>query len=147
MNPTEKNKLAVLYTLALARTPLTIQEVTIRTGKSYNTVKKVLLGDNRVKKSGKYPTRYYLAKPAELDSELVRVSDEPPKEGWVVWVGKIRAKISRLLEIDKDMHTTDVRKQGMVLEALGANLVSLGRTMQDKADEPNWYALIGGEDD
>lgn len=146
MNPTEKNRVAVLFTLAMAQSPLTVDDLSKRTGKSYNTVKKVLKSEQRVQKVGHYPARYYLSKPEEIDSELVRVTGEQPKEGWVPWLDKVRPKIVRLTEIDSTAHTKDVRNQGLVLEALGTNLLSLGRTMQRVSDEPNWYELIGGTD-
>jgi len=49
--------------------------------------------------------------------------------------------------LDKTRQLDEVTRQGMILEALGINLVSLGRELQDKADEPDWYSQIGGNED
>jgi len=49
--------------------------------------------------------------------------------------------------IDKARLSDDVRKQGMVLEALGMNLILFGRTLQEHADKPDWFTLIGGDED
>jgi len=147
MSHTEKNRMAVLFSLALSQSPLTIDDLSKRTNKSYNTVKSVLKSEERVQKMGHYPARYYLSKPEELDSELVRIKGEQPKEGWVPWLNKVRPKLLRLTDIDSSMVTKDIRNQGLVLEALGTNLLSLGKAMQKHSDKPDWFELIGGSND
>lgn len=134
----------VLFALALSNAPLTIAELSFRSGKSYNTVKSVVTGDDRVAALGDRPTRYYMAKPDVLDVDVIRLQNEAPKDGWVSWVGKVTPKMGSLIEIDKTRSLDDVHKQGLVVEALGINLVQLGRTLQKNAENPDWFTLIGG---
>lgn len=136
----------VLFTLAMSKSPLTVDDLVTRTGKSYNTVRRVLLDDNRVQSAGKYPTYYFLAKPEQLDYEYIQLTAKQPDGGWVAWMSKIRPKLSQLTELNSELHTKHVLKQGAILEALGINLVSLGRDLQMLADEPDWYERIGGND-
>lgn len=137
----------ILFTLAMAQAPLTAQELSKRTGKSYNTVKAVVDADERVTKLGKHPLRYHLAKPQELDQQLIRIAGDTPTEGWVQWIGKVRPKLTRLTDIDSDMDSKSLRQQGMVLEALGINLLSLGKEIQKHSDKPDWYTLLGGKNE
>lgn len=144
---TEKNRLAVLFTLALARAPLSIPDLAKRTGRSYNTVKKVVTKEVQVSTVPGKPTRYHLAMPEQLQSDVIRVSGEQPAEGWVRWTAKVRPKLIELTTLDKTRQLDEVKKQGMILEALGINLVSLGRALQNNADQPDWYTQIGGNED
>lgn len=137
----------ILFTLAMAQAPLTAQELSKRAGKSYNTVKAVVDADARVTKLGKHPIRYHLAKPEQLDQQLIRVEGKPPAEGWVEWIGKVRPKLTRLTDIDSDMDSKSLRQQGMVLEALGINLLSLGKEIQKHSNKPDWYTILGGSND
>jgi len=137
----------VLFTLAIANTPLTIGDIAFRSKVSYNTVKMVVTGDERVSSVGKHPTLYYMAKPDVLDEQVVRLSGDTPKEGWVAWIAKVSPKLVSFVTIDKTRLSDDVRKQGMVLEALGMNLILFGRTLQEHADKPDWFTLIGGNED
>jgi hypothetical protein len=140
-----KNTL-VLFTLAIANTPLTIGDIAFRSGVSYNTVKKIVLSEERVTSVGTHPKLYYMAKPDELDEQVIRLHGDEPKEGWVTWVKKVAPKLSEFIRIDKTRLSDDVRKQGMVLEALGTNLILLGRNLQKYSVEPDWFTLIGGNE-
>jgi len=144
MSPSKET--LVLFTLAIANTPLTIGDIAFRSKVSYNTVKKVVLSDERVSSVGNHPTLYYMAKPDVLDEQVVRLTGDTPKEGWVTWIGKISAKLPDFVRIDKARESDDVRKQGMVLEALGVNLILFGRTLQEHSDKPDWFTLIGGNE-
>ena len=136
----------VLFTLAISNTPLTIGDVAFRSGVSYNTVKKIVLSDERVTGVGTHPARYYMAKPDELDEQVVRLHGDETKEGWVDWVKKVTTKLGEFIRLDKSRLSDDVRKQGMVLEALGTNLILLGRNLQKYSVEPDWFTLIGGNE-
>lgn len=136
----------VLFTLAIANGPLTIGDLSFRSGVSYNTVKKIVLADDRVTHVGSHPTMYYMAKPDILDEQVIRLSGDKPVEGWVKWFEKISPKIVDFIRIDKSRLSEDVRKQGLVLEALGTNLVIAGRELQAHADKPDWFTLIGGDE-
>ena len=136
----------VLFTLAISNTPLTIGDIAFRSGVSYNTVKKIVLSDERVTSVGTHPARYYMAKPDELDAQVIRLHGDEPKEGWVDWVKKVTPKLGEFIRLDKSRLSEDVRKQGMVLEALGTNLILLGRKLQDNANKPDWFTLIGGNE-
>jgi hypothetical protein len=136
----------VLFTLAIANGPLTIGDLSFRSGVSYNTVKKIVLADDRVTHVGSHPTMYYMAKPDILDEQVIRLSGDKPIEGWVKWFAKISPKIVDFIRIDKSRLSEDVRKQGLVLEALGTNLVIAGRELQAHADKPDWFTLIGGDE-
>ena len=143
-NSTKENM--VLFTLAIANTPLTIGDIAFRSGSSYNTVKKIMLSDERVTNVGTHPRMYYMAKPDELDEQVIRLHGDEPKEGWVAWVKKVAPKMSEFIRIDKARLSDDVRKQGLVLEALGTNLILLGRKLQKHSGEPDWFTLIGGNE-
>lgn len=147
MNQNEKSRLAVLFTLALAESPLSIPDLAKRTGRSYNTVKKVVATDVQVTVLPGKPARYYLAMPEQLKGDVIRVSDDRPQEGWVAWLGKVRPKLVELTALDRTQQLGEVNKQGMVLEALGVNFVSLGRDLQKYAMDPDWYSQIGGDED
>jgi hypothetical protein len=137
----------VLFTLAIANTPLTIGDISFRSKVSYNTVKMIVTGDDRVSSVGKHPVLYYMAKPDVLDEQVIRLTGDTPKEGWVRWIAKVSQKLVSFVTIDKARLSDDVRKQGMVLEALGMNLILFGRALQEHADKPDWFTLIGGDED
>jgi hypothetical protein len=136
----------VLFTLAIANTPLTLSNIAFRSGVSYNTVKKVLDNDDRVGKVGAHPVMYYYVKPDVLDEQIVRLHGDTPKDGWVRWVEKIAPKLPEFARLDKTRLSEDVKKQGMVLEALGTNLILLGRELQSHADKPDWFTIMGGDE-
>jgi hypothetical protein len=144
MNRTKET--LVLFALAMANTPLTLSNIAFRSGVSYNTVKKILEADDRVTHVGTHPTMYYLAKPDVLDEQVVRLNSDTPKEGWVGWLAKISPKLAEFVRVDKERLSDDVRKQGMVLEALGINFILAGRQLQQHADKPDWFTLIGGNE-
>ena len=137
----------VLFTLAIANTPLTIGDISFRSKVSYNTVKMIVTSDERVSSVGKHPTLYYMAKPDVLDEQVIRLTGDTPKEGWVAWIGKVSPKLADFVRVDKARLSDDVRKQGMVLEALGMNLILFGRALQEHADKPDWFTLMGGDED
>jgi hypothetical protein len=62
-------------------------------------------------------------------------------------VEKIAHKLVEFVRVDKERLSDDVRKQGMVLEALGTNLILFGRELQKHSDKPDWFTLIGGNED
>ena len=137
----------VLFTLAIANAPMTIGDIAFRSKVSYNTIKKIVDADERVTKVGKHPTMYYMAKPDVLDEQVIRLSGDTPREGWVEWVAKVSPKLAQFVRIDRANDSDTVHKQGMVLEALGTNLILLGRQLQEHADKPDWFTLIGGNED
>ena len=141
-----KKSTLVLFTLAIANTPMTIGDIAFRSGVSYNTVKKIVLSDERVTSVGTHPNLYYMAKPDELDAQVIRLHGDEPKEGWVTWVKKVAPKLSEFIRIDKTRLSEDVHKQGLVLEALGTSLILLGRKLQKHSGEPDWFTLIGGNE-
>jgi hypothetical protein len=62
-------------------------------------------------------------------------------------LSKVSPKFPDFVRIEKTRKSEELRKQGMVLEALGTNLLIFGRELQDKSDEPHWFALIGGSEE
>lgn len=136
----------VLFTLAIANAPMTISDVAFRSKVSYNTIKKIVDADERVSKIGKHPTLYYMGKPDVLDEQVIRLHGDTPREGWVEWVAKVSSKLAQFVRVDKTALSEDVRKQGLVLEALGTNLILFGRQLQEHAEKPDWFTLIGGNE-
>jgi hypothetical protein len=136
----------VLFTLAIANAPLTISELSFRSGKSYNTVKSVVASDERVSALGDRPVRYYFPPPKELDADVVRLQNNIPKDGWVAWIEKIAPKMSTLVGVDRQRQSDDLHKQGIVLEALGINLIQFARELKENADKPDWFTLMGGNE-
>jgi predicted transcriptional regulator len=145
MKPTNEN--LVLFTLAVANAGLTVGDLAFRTGKSYNTVKKILEADERVMTDDGYPTRYYMKIPAELEQNVIRFEYDTPKDGWVSWLHRVMPKISRLLRLDKTAKTDDIYKQAVVVEALAINLVQFARELKEHSDKPDWFTLMGGKED
>lgn len=143
---TDSKKTLVLFTLAIANGPMTIGDIAFRSRVSYNTVKKIVTSDERVSAVGRHPTHYYLAKPDVLDEQVIRLSGDIPKEGWVNWIKKVSPKLTQFVRIDKTVSSDIVHKQGMVLEALGTNFIIFGRTLQEHSDKPDWFTLIGGNE-
>lgn len=140
------NENTVLFALAIANAPMTLGDLAFRSGVSYNTAKKIVDADPRVTNVGKHPTMYYLAKPDVLDEQVIRLHGDTPSEGWVGWLAKVSPKLAEFVRIDKARLSEDVRKQGMVLEALGINLILAGRQLQQHADKPDWFTIIGGDE-
>lgn len=136
----------VMYTLAIANAPLSLAELAFRSGASYNTVKKIVEADERVVKSGTYPTRYSFIKPEMLDQQVVRLQNDVPPHGWVTWIETVSPKVPELLRIDKTRDSTDLRKQAIVVEALGMNLIQFARELKDNCEKPDWFALMGGNE-
>ncbi len=136
----------MLFTLAIANAPMTIGDIAFRSKVSYNTIKKIVDADERVTKVGKHPTMYYMAKPDVLDEQVIRLSGDEPREGWVEWVAKVSPKLAQFVRLDKSALSEDVRKQGMVLEALGTNLIFMGRKLQKHSEKPEWFTLMGGNE-
>jgi predicted transcriptional regulator len=136
----------VLFTLAIANAPMTIGDIAFRSKVSYNTIKKIVDADERVTKVGKHPTMYYMAKPDVLDEQVIRLSGDTPREGWVEWVAKVSPKLAQFVRIDKTALSENVHKQGMVLEALGTNLIFMGRQLQEHSEKPEWFTLMGGNE-
>ena len=136
----------MLFTLAIANAPMTIGDIAFRSKVSYNTIKKIVDADERVTKVGKHPTRYYMATPDVLDEQVIRLSGDEPREGWVEWVAKVSPKLAQFVRLDKSALSEDVRKQGMVLEALGTNLIFMGRKLQKHSEKPEWFTLMGGNE-
>jgi hypothetical protein len=87
-----------------------------------------------------------MAKPDVLDEQIIRLQGDTPKEGWVKWLTKVSPKLVDFVTIDKARLSDDVHKQGMVLEALGMNFILAGRALQEHADKPDWFTLIGGNE-
>jgi hypothetical protein len=73
----QSNEALVLFTLAIAETPLTINQIVTRSNKSYNTVKSVVLADERIAKVTEYPARYHLGKPEVKNLKKVGSSGCP----------------------------------------------------------------------
>ena len=136
----------VLFTLAIANSPLTIGDLAFRSGVSYNTVKKIVAADERVTHVGSHPTMFYMAKPDVLDEQVIRLSGDKPIEGWVKWFAKISPKLAQFVRVDRAASSEDVHKQGIVLEALGSNLILAGRELQKHSEQPDWFTLIGGDE-
>lgn len=139
-------KTLVLFTLAVANTPLTVGELAFRCGKSYNTVKKILTGDDRVMVFEGHPTRYSFDTPDVLNEQVIRFEFDAPEEGWVSWVRKVAPRLSQLVTLDKSALSDDVYKQAVVVEALGINLVQFARQLRDNKDKPDWFTIMGGDE-
>lgn len=109
-------------------------------------MKKIVSADERVSQVGTHPMMYYMSKPDILDEQVIRLSGDKPIEGWVKWCAKVSPKLAQFVRIDKTALSEDVQKQGIVLEALGSNLILAGRELQKHADKPDWFTLIGGDE-
>lgn len=144
MNRTKES--LVLFTLAIANAPLSLSELAFRTGKSYNTVKKIVEADERVGVTKEYPTRYFMAMPEVLEQNVIRFEFDTPPGGWVSWIEKATPKIARLISIDKTALPDDLYKQAVVVEALGINLVQFARKLKEYSDKPDWFTLMGGDE-
>jgi hypothetical protein len=140
------NDTLVLFTLAIANEPLTITELSFRSGRSYNTVKKVVMADDRVAARKGRPVKYYFPIPSSLDSDVVRLQNNMPRDGWVAWISNVAQKVPDLVRIDKTRSSNDIHKQAIVVEALGVNLIEFARQLQANKDKPDWFTLLGGKE-
>lgn len=144
MNRTKED--VVLFTLAIANAPLTVGELAFRSGKSYNTVKKILETDARVVKTGSYPNTYYMKMPSILNQTVIRFEHDEPPMGWVKWLKKVDKVIRSLIAIDKTAQPDDLYKQAVVIEAMAINLIQFARQLKDNASKPDWFTLMGGNE-
>jgi len=140
------NDTLVLFTLATSNEPLTIRELAFRSGKSYNTVKGVVTADDRVATLGERPARYHFPSPEALDTDVVRLQNDMPKDGWVSWLEDVGPKVPDLVQIDKTRTSSQMKKQAIVVEALGINLIQFARELQNNKNKPDWYELLGGKE-
>jgi len=140
------NDTLVLFTLAIANEPLTIRELSFRVGKSYNTVKSVVTSDARVAARKGRPVKYHFPLPESLGTDVVRLQNNMPKDGWVSWINNVSPKVPELVQIDKTQSSSDIHKQSIVVEALGINLIQFARELQNNKNKPDWYELLGGKE-
>ena len=140
------NDTLVLFTLAIANEPLTIRELAFRVCKSYNTVKSVVTSDARVQPANSRPQRYFFPLPESLGTDVVRLQNNMPKDGWVSWINNVSPKVPELVRVDKTQSSSDLHKQSIVVEALGVNLIQFARELQNNKNKPDWYELLGGKE-
>lgn len=144
LNPTSKNELLVLYTLSVTDTPLSITDLSFRTGLSYNTVKRVVFGNPRVKKVDGYPSTFTADKPNILDPTQVGIYHlEKPAEGWGTWLNQIRPLLVSITAISEDMTEEEIYKKATMIEYLGRSFLALSKDLvgfyEDPTTKHDWY--------
>jgi len=78
--------------------------------------------------------------------DVVRLQNSIPKDGWVDWIEKVAYKMSTLVGVDKSRSSEDLHKQAIVVEALGINLIQFARELKENANKPDWFTLMGGDE-
>jgi hypothetical protein len=131
MTPTETK---ILFTLAMADQPLSIDDVSFRCGVSYNTVKRTVADNPRVTREGKYPVMLSLAKPKQL-KELIAfdyVNRERPDEGWVAWLEEIRPLLPSIAALPDGMSVQEKQRKINMFNTLGTSFLSLAKDMEEE---------------
>lgn len=130
LSPTE-NK--ILFTLAMAERPLSIDDVSFRCGVSYNTVKRTVADNPRVIRDGKYPVMLSLSKPAEL-KELIAfdyLNRERPEEGWDKWLEDIRPLLPSIAALSDTMSVQEKQRKINMFKTLGTSFLSLAKDLEE----------------
>jgi hypothetical protein len=54
--------------------------------------------------------------------------------------------MATLVSLDKERSSGDIRRQALVVEALGINLIQFARELGEHYDKPDWFTLMGGDE-
>lgn len=137
----------VLFTLAMADQPLSIADVSFRTGLSYNTVKKAVLDDERVKRVTGYPSKYSLDKPELFNTDIMSVKYDKPEEGWLTWLQQIRPLLVSITAMPDTLEQDELLKKAGMFKSLGRSFLSLGKDIERLADNDEWAHYLDWSDE
>jgi hypothetical protein len=126
----EKARTIVLFTLGMGESPMSIDDISFRTGLGYNTVKRVVLGDNRVQKIPGKPAKYHTKMPEGVDSDLFVVQYEQPEQGWEAWLEEIRPLLPSIASMPDEMSTSEQLRKVAMFKSLGTSFLSLAKDME-----------------
>lgn len=146
-----KNHTLVLFTLAMSERPLSISDMQFRSGVSYNTVKRTLLGNALVEKHEGYPATFSLPKPEQLGTDVVVTHRTKPAEGWVNWLNEIRPLLVSITALSKEMTHDELDRKVDMFKSLGTSFLSLADDLAFAHESPTsgerWFDEINGEED
>lgn len=137
----------VLFTLAMAERPLTIADIAFRCGLVYNTVKRVVLTDERISKNAGYPSTFEVAKPELLDNDTLFVKYDRPAEGWLTWLDSIRPLLVSVTALSDTMDKQELNRKVVMFKSLGRSFVSLSRDLDSLIDNDEWAHYLDWSDD
>ena len=136
----------VLFTLAMSDQPLSITDIAFRCGLTYNTVKKIVWSDDRVKKHEGYPALYSAEKPDQFNTEVMRVKYDKPEEGWLTWLDNIRPLLVTITAMSEGMSKEEREKKASMFKSLGRSFLSLGKDIEDLIDNDEWAHYLDWKD-
>lgn len=140
----EKTRTVVLFTLAMAEVPLSIDDISFRTGLGYNTVKRVVFADPKVTAVAGRPTKYVVSMPAVIDPRLFVVEYDKPQEGWVEWLNAVRPFVVSLLAVDDSMEQSERDRKAKMFRSLATSFLSIANDLEDTLEEPDWFERLRG---
>ena len=145
-----KNQNLVLFTLAMADKPLTISDMQFRSGVSYNTVKRTVLGDPRVERHGGYPATFSLPGVDQLGDDVVVAYKTKPAEGWVTWLNEIRPLLVSITALSEDMSHDELARKVDMFKSLGTSFLSLADDLAFHHESPTtgdeWFDYLNWAD-
>ena len=140
----------VLFALAMSDKPLTISDLQFRCGVSYNTVKRAVLNDPRVRKYDTYPKTFWVKKPEEFDTQIITVHKTKPEEGWANWLNEIRPHLISITSVSEDMTHAELDRKVDMFKALGTSFLSLADDLAYLHESPtagdDWYHHFNWEE-
>jgi hypothetical protein len=141
-----KNHTLVLFTLAMSERPLSISDIQFRSGVSYNTVKRTLLGNALVEKHEGYPATFSLPEPSQLGSGVVVAHRTRPEEGWVNWLNEIRPLLVSITALSKEMTHDELDRKVDMFKSLGTSFLSLADDLAFHHESPmtgdEWFDYL-----
>jgi hypothetical protein len=126
----EKTRTIVLFTLGLSDSPLSIDDIVFRTGFGYNTVKRVVFNDPRIRKVAGRPAKFHAQVPKADTDGLFVVEYEQPEQGWEKWLEEIRPLLPSIVAMSSKMSTQEKRRKITMFKSLGASFLSLAKDME-----------------
>ena len=111
----------------MADQPLSISDIMFRCGVSYNTVKRVVYGNPRIRQEEGYPATFTATKPDAFDPNVIMIKYDKPQEGWITWLDEIRPLLVSITALSDTMGKEEREKKANMFKSLGRSFLSLGK--------------------
>lgn len=131
----------------MADQPLSISDIMFRCGVSYNTVKRVVYGNPRIKQEEGYPARFSTTKPDEFDPNVLMIKYDKPDEGWLTWLDEIRPLLVSITAMADTMDKAEREKKANMFKSLGRSFLSLGKDIEKLMDNEEWAHYLNWSDE
>lgn len=147
MANSSNSKNIVLFTLAMADRPLTINDIMFRCGVSYNTVKRAVYGNPRIRQEEGYPATFTATKPDAFDPNVIMIKYDKPQEGWITWLDEIRPLLVSITALSDTMGKEEREKKANMFKSLGRSFLSLGKDIERLIDNDEWAHYLDWSDE